>query len=349
MQKVDGDVTLVVAGGFEEASFWRNFVARRWLLSLFALFVLVAVLLSLPSKDSLLYNIIHLENGCRVQLRASVERKFVRTDRSTGRFLLTESRPWLQGSTFRVVKQDGQECFQLKSSHGSWAAANVATGEVAATALSQSDATFFVAIDPADEPYLGVSPQSQNPGDLVRHRHRRGRALHANSGVVSMKLKLCSRSVWLSVGESSTVLEHRDNSLDNNHAAAASASASSLRLTVRLSASPPTPSYFGSNVLQWFSWWSERAKGASLHTFDTVDSQLHPSIFEVQVLRQVRGVNLGGWFIPEVWMSPAFYNDTGLGWGGSLCAIVRQNHSLAERRMREVIENFMAEKVCVFQ
>lgn len=32
----------------------------------------------------------------------------------------------------------------------------------------------------------------------------------------------------------------------------------------------------------------------------------------------------GGWFIPEVWMRPSFFRDTGLGWGGSLCAMVRK-------------------------
>jgi hypothetical protein len=32
----------------------------------------------------------------------------------------------------------------------------------------------------------------------------------------------------------------------------------------------------------------------------------------------------GGWFIPEVWMRPSFFRDTGLGWGGSLCALVSE-------------------------
>jgi hypothetical protein len=40
-------------------------------------------------------------------------------------------------------------------------------------------------------------------------------------------------------------------------------------------------------------------------------------------VKEIRGVNLGGWFIPEVWMNPSFFGGSGLGWGGSLCAMVR--------------------------
>ena len=71
-------------------------------------------------------------------------------------------------------------------------------------------------------------------------------------------------------------------------------------------------------------------------------------------------MNLGGWFIPEVWMAKDFFNGTGLGWGGSLCTMVNYSrrygmhklevvpratvfllkwfsslHSLAEERMAE--------------
>jgi len=43
------------------------------------------------------------------------------------------------------------------------------------------------------------------------------------------------------------------------------------------------------------------------------------SVFKVTKVKHTRGVNLGGWFIPEIWMNPAFSSWTGLGWGGSLC------------------------------
>lgn len=45
------------------------------------------------------------------------------------------------------------------------------------------------------------------------------------------------------------------------------------------------------------------------------------TIFELANVPFYRGVNFGGWFIPEVWMLSSFFNGTGLGWGGSLCAV----------------------------
>jgi hypothetical protein len=45
------------------------------------------------------------------------------------------------------------------------------------------------------------------------------------------------------------------------------------------------------------------------------------TIFELSPVDFYKGVNFGGWFIPEVWMLWSFFNGTGLGWGGSLCAV----------------------------
>mgnify|MGYP006195731089 CR=1 FL=1 len=43
------------------------------------------------------------------------------------------------------------------------------------------------------------------------------------------------------------------------------------------------------------------------------------NIFRVHSVEPIHGVNLGGWFIPEIWMNPTFSNYTGLHWAGSLC------------------------------
>lgn len=43
------------------------------------------------------------------------------------------------------------------------------------------------------------------------------------------------------------------------------------------------------------------------------------NVFCVQKVEPIHGVNLGGWFIPEIWMNPSFSNYTGLHWAGSLC------------------------------
>jgi len=42
-------------------------------------------------------------------------------------------------------------------------------------------------------------------------------------------------------------------------------------------------------------------------------------LFRVRIVEPIHGVNLGGWFIPEIWMNPSFSNYTGLHWAGSLC------------------------------
>ena len=61
--------------------------------------------------------------------------------------------------------------------------------------------------------------------------------------------------------------------------------------------------------------------------------QSHAMIWSVHLLRLQQGVNLGGYFIPEVWMNPSFYQGTGLGWSGSLCTMFQNNSRLTEQRM----------------
>lgn len=53
--------------------------------------------------------------------------------------------------------------------------------------------------------------------------------------------------------------------------------------------------------------------------------------FDVIKVPKLRGVNLGGWFIPEVWMASEFFNGTGLGWGGSLCAMVNYSRRYSNK------------------
>jgi len=59
-------------------------------------------------------------------------------------------------------------------------------------------------------------------------------------------------------------------------------------------------------------------------------SDLTLSLFRIEAVTPMHGVNLGGWFIPEIWMNPSFSNYTGLGWAASLCNVVLWNRTLAE-------------------
>lgn len=77
--------------------------------------------------------------------------------------------------------------------------------------------------------------------------------------------------------------------------------------------------------------------------FNEIENTLLSTIFEVELIKQINGVNLGGWFIPEVWMNPNFYNDTGLGWGGSLCTFVKYSRLLAEERINDNLNNWIKE------
>jgi len=57
----------------------------------------------------------------------------------------------------------------------------------------------------------------------------------------------------------------------------------------------------------------------------------------------IKGVNLGGWFIPEVWMCPSFFKDSGLGWGGSLCGMTNYSSTITYKRMLSQFKYWITE------
>ncbi|CAM9532715.1 unnamed protein product, partial [Ectocarpus fasciculatus] len=66
--------------------------------------------------------------------------------------------------------------------------------------------------------------------------------------------------------------------------------------------------------------------------------------FNVQAVTPLRGVNLGGWFIPEYWMMPSFYANSGLRFNASLCNFVHSHEALAEERITHNIANWITER-----
>lgn len=72
-------------------------------------------------------------------------------------------------------------------------------------------------------------------------------------------------------------------------------------------------------------------------------TQMNATVFQIEIVEQIKGVNLGGWFIPEVWMDPWFFADTGLGWGGSLCKMVNYSRELTEERMAYNLKTWIKE------
>jgi len=333
---------------------WTSRTVGPFLLTLGLVLGLGLYISFLPTRDSALYRVIGFSHGARVQIRSD---KFVRVDRDTRHLVLTESIPWLQGSTFHVFKrQEDDECFQLRSSYGTWLSVEEGEGgsgaELNAKATSQGAAAMFSAIDPSQEPYLSASlrlPNVPNTDLSGRRLSSSSSSPHSSSsagrGPTNVKLKLCAQSQWLGVRQSTS-------SVASASASAGSKTPTSSAITVGNTA--PTPTNWELLLQSWRSTQATspapssssegKEKEASEEANEEEEGLFEPSVFEVIELPQWRGVNLGGWFIPEVWMNPAFFNDTGLGWGGSVCSITWQNHSVAEERMRNVIENFVTEK-----
>lgn len=74
------------------------------------------------------------------------------------------------------------------------------------------------------------------------------------------------------------------------------------------------------------------------------EASTHGTVLEVQAVDQYRGVNLGGWFIPEVWMLGSFFAGTGQGWGSSLCAMMNYSVSVTEKRMQAHLKSWFTEE-----
>jgi glucan 1,3-beta-glucosidase len=67
------------------------------------------------------------------------------------------------------------------------------------------------------------------------------------------------------------------------------------------------------------------------------------SKFALVEVSAISGVNLGGWFIPEYWMMPDFYQGTYLQWNASLAAITALNPTMAEERMLNNLATWIVE------
>lgn len=73
----------------------------------------------------------------------------------------------------------------------------------------------------------------------------------------------------------------------------------------------------------------------------TAAATIPSNTISLSVIPELRGVNLGGWFIPEVWMNSVFYRGSGLGWSGSLCRMVNNySHVETESRMLSHLETW---------
>lgn len=72
-----------------------------------------------------------------------------------------------------------------------------------------------------------------------------------------------------------------------------------------------TPDSMSRRKSDWFPWARQSVNSSNSKGFHTA--------LEVKIVKPWLGVNLGGWFIPEFWMNPTFYNASGLEWASSVC------------------------------
>ena len=88
---------------------------------------------------------------------------------------------------------------------------------------------------------------------------------------------------------------------------------------------------------------SEACRQLSSGSSEYVSQNDTTSYFQLVELNPLHGVNLGGWFIPEAWMLPHFYeNTTANPWGG-LCKLVNYSLPLAESRMDQHLSSWITE------
>jgi glucan 1,3-beta-glucosidase len=90
-------------------------------------------------------------------------------------------------------------------------------------------------------------------------------------------------------------------------------------------------------------WLSVRFDDKQLTEFIFSKDKQDAAILTMTYFTHVRGVNLGGWFIPEVWMTPSFFSGSGLGWGGSLCGMVAFNETETEHRIKSHLSTWVTE------
>ena len=268
--------------------------------------------------------------GSSVHIASSKYNLYLRVNATS--VVLTEDIPWLHSSTLEMFNQRGSNCFRLRTMGGVWLRADYSTGQVVADSSANRATSFETVVFSEDKQFMST--------------------IHKHIGI-----KVCDTNVWLQVlemmltGNQSAekqlqlMLVKRDTTTDTggnapptfsrklrsvetgaavDEAAKAGSIVHALESSFhrRLLPLPPLLSYSqrpqavsGSGDLPS----NGDTTGSTDAGADAGFEQGGGQLFRLEVVDEVRGVNLGGWFIPEIWMTPSFSNYTGLGWAGSLC------------------------------
>ncbi len=301
---------VIVTTKIEKVSKWVTFYNNMiWFISIFCLFIALVFVITYIINAQPRYNTITIPQGSRVTLQSIKYNRFVRIDGKS--MSMSESQPWLHGSTFEVYTADS-DCFHLKTMSNKWLSVDSATKEVLASEEEQHDATLFSAVF------------YDSPVD-VSHLSGRSYGLQRHSTSQAVQLKVCDRNEWLqakSVSASPTDPSHRlvvSDVYEDDSAVTAPVPLQTAAAWLNLGGvktfclhllqliahvAPPPPS---------------SSSNSTAATGSLAQSTVSSLVFSLALVSPVRGVNLGSWFIPEVWMAPDFFAGANLSNSGSLC------------------------------
>lgn len=240
-----------------------------------------------------------------------------------GQMMATEAIPWQYGSSLEVIRYN-EDCFQLRAANGDWL--QLTNGELKASGVSKLDGSYFAAIS---MPLLG-----------------------------GVGLKVCGHDRWLELVDKPDMPLTDSASTDSMEGSNASASASgglAVRLTALQSGALRASGGGGHHKKHDKDKQPDATDSKHKHKdkdkskdknkdknkpdapFHTdMDDSFAPYIFTISAAPQIRGVNLGGWLIPEAWMEPDFFNGT-----VSLCKL---NISHAEKHMEKHLSQWVKEE-----
>ena len=276
----------------EDKEFFNTRLVLLWVMAGLVIPVLV-LLIVFPGTDTAKYEYLSLSEGTKIYLSSLQHSLYVRSDKEG--LYLTDSIPWAHGSAFEVYPYD-ENCFQLRSSSNTWVRFDYRTGDLLNDGIIKTEGTYFSLVK--------ASPSSilDNPSIT-----REGRPIH---------LKVCHQELWFEVQGTSS-LDHRRTSEPQIPALKVALTKQSLESTAIFKSFRQNEKSTKSATESLRTAATERAAASAAASTTTIKN--FGSVFYMEEVPTIYGVNLGGWFIPEVWMNPALYNGTGLGWGGSLC------------------------------
>lgn len=253
---------------------------------------------------------IQLEHLSRIYLSSTKYQRYVRVSGGSSsssssansnslnhKLVLTEDIPWLHGSTFEVYNSNSSlnKCFRLRTAWKRWLRIDAQTDVLKADAESQWEGTLFEAIS-----YSTFESGTYRTDD---HSHQ------------LMVFKQC---------EGDGMLEVVEHAKAESELVITDASQRPLQVVLRSYQKLLSAEYVYNNPSRvddrQFSYLRfSGVKLFSVKSFSQFQRSDLGSVFKVTKVKHMRGVNLGGWFIPEMWMNPDFSSWTGLGWAASLC------------------------------